>query len=211
MSKIKAKLENFWYYYKWHTLIGVFLAAVAAFSVWQFVTAEDYDYTVMLYTSRSTTSALSQALENTLEQVGGDLNGDGKVSVQVINVSYSDMEQDKGFKISQAQALRGELLSDRCFLCITDDTRFSQINKEGYFERLSELPDNGGLAYRADDGKRLGQMIINEYKKMNYSYYGDVENGLNFSLRYSNDNSNRQAQTRREQQKQLLFKIMEVG
>ncbi len=209
MKNFFKKIANFWYYYKWHTIIGVFSAIVIGVCVWQVVSSEDYDYTVMLYTSRSTTTALSQALEKTLCEYGEDLDNNGKVSVQVLNVSYSDTDTNKNFKNSQAQALRGELLSERCFLVITDDTRFEQIKSEGYFEKLKELSDKDGYAYTANDKTPLGKKIISEFKNMGYEYYGDVENGLNLSLRYSGDDKNTDAATRREQQKQLLLKIAE--
>ena len=154
-------------------------------------------------------TALSQALEKTLCEYGEDLDNNGKVSVQVLNVSYSDTDTNKNFKNSQAQALRGELLSERCFLVITDDTRFEQIKSEGYFEKLKELSDKDGYAYTANDKTPLGKKIISEFKNMGYEYYGDVENGLNLSLRYSGDDKNTDAATRREQQKQLLLKIAE--
>ena len=203
------KLENFWYHYKWHTIVAVFLVAVGIFSMCQLISSPDYDYQIMLYTSRSDTTALSTALQQELSKIGDDLNSDGKVTVQIMNVSYGEMDQNQSFINSQAQALRGELLSNRCFLIITDDDRFKQLSEEGYFEPL-ELGSNDGKSYRIDDGSNFGKNILSRFQEMNYKYAGDIENGLNFSLRYAVKDSEDVVKTR-ENQKQLLYKIKEVG
>ena len=200
------KLENFWYHYKWHTIVAVFLVAVGIFSAWQLVSAPDYDYQIMLYTSRSDTTALSTALQQEISKIGDDLNADGEVTVQIMNVSYSEMDQNQSFVNSHAQALRGELLSNRCFLIITDDDRFKQLSQEGYFEPL----ENTAQSYKIDDNSNFGKNILSRFQEMNYKYAGDIENGLNFSLRYPVRDSEETTKTR-ENQKQLLYKIKEVG
>ena len=172
----------------------------------QLISSPDYDYQIMLYTSRSDTTALSTALQQELSKIGDDLNSDGKVTVQIMNVSYGEMDQNQSFINSQAQALRGELLSNRCFLIITDDDRFKQLSQEGYFEPL----ENTAQSYKIDDNSNFGKNILSRFQEMNYKYAGDIENGLNFSLRYPVRDSEETTKTR-ENQKQLLYKIKEVG
>ena len=102
--------------------------------------------------------------------------------------------------------MRGELLSNRCFLIITDDDRFKQLSQEGYFEPL----ENTAQSYKIDDNSNFGKNILSRFQEMNYKYAGDIENGLNFSLRYPVRDSEETTKTR-ENQKQLLYKIKEVG
>ena len=206
---MRAKLENFWYHYKWHTIISVFLVFVAVIGIWQYIDTPQYDYQIILYTSRSDTTALATALNKELCVLGDDINGDGEVNVQIYNMSYGDMDSNSNFRNSQAQALRGELMSDRCFLIITDEDRFEQLEQQGYFEN-SQLPDNNGKSYRIDDKSAFGQKLISDFNEMHYNYDKDIENGLYFSVRYANSDD-AEIIRKREEQKQLLYKIMEVN
>lgn len=206
---MRAKLENFWYHYKWHTIISVFLVFVAVIGIWQYIDTPQYDYQIILYTSRSDTTALATALNKELCALGDDINGDGEVNVQIYNMSYGNMDSNSNFRNSQAQALRGELMSDRCFLIITDEDRFEQLDQQGYFEN-SQLPDNNGKSYRIDDKSAFGQKLISDFNEMHYNYDKDIENGLYFSVRYANSDDAEIIQ-KREEQKQLLYKIMEVN
>ena len=206
---MRAKLENFWYHYKWHTIISVFLVFVAVIGIWQYIDTPQYDYQIILYTSRSDTTALATALNKELCVLGDDINGDGEVNVQIYNMSYGNMDSNSNFRNSQAQALRGELMSDRCFLIITDEDRFEQLDQQGYFEN-SQLPDNNGKSYRIDDKSAFGQKLISDFNEMHYNYDKDIENGLYFSVRYANSDD-AEIIRKREEQKQLLYKIMEVN
>ena len=206
---MRAKLENFWYHYKWHTIISGFLVFVAVIGIWQYIDTPQYDYQIILYTSRSDTTALATALNKELCALGDDINGDGEVNVQIYNMSYGNMDSNSNFRNSQAQALRGELMSDRCFLIITDEDRFEQLEQQGYFEN-SQLPDNNGKSYRIDDKSAFGQKLISDFNEMHYNYDKDIENGLYFSVRYANSDD-AEIIRKREEQKQLLYKIMEVN
>ncbi|MEE1143940.1 MAG: hypothetical protein UHT63_01105 [Acutalibacteraceae bacterium] len=100
-------------------------------------------------------------------------------------------------------------MSDRCFLIITDEDRFEQLDQQGYFEN-SQLPDNNGKSYRIDDKSAFGQKLISDFNEMHYNYDKDIENGLYFSVRYANSDD-AEIIHKREEQKQLLYKIMEVN
>ncbi len=45
--KVKEKIANYWYYYKWHTLIAVFFVVVLSILIAQMVTREDYDINIL--------------------------------------------------------------------------------------------------------------------------------------------------------------------
>ena len=49
-------LDNFWYHYKVHTLVGLFLAFVVIFSAVQLLTIQSYDYYVILYSTDTTST-----------------------------------------------------------------------------------------------------------------------------------------------------------
>jgi hypothetical protein len=78
-----GKWENFWYYNKWKVIFGLFVAVVVVWSIVSSVTAEQADYTVGLLTEKGYPDSVLDTLCTEMEKYGKDLNGDGKVVVQV--------------------------------------------------------------------------------------------------------------------------------
>ena len=72
-DETRKKVDNFWYYYKFHVLIGAFLSKV------------DYDYDIAFVTDYMIADEDSQALQSYFEANAEDLNGDGEVHVQIQN------------------------------------------------------------------------------------------------------------------------------
>ncbi len=86
----KGKLENFWYHYKWHTIITVFVVGVLAVLIGQLVTKDDPDYSVVLAIQGYASDAATAKLEAELEKYGVDVDGDGKVEVQINSINLGD-------------------------------------------------------------------------------------------------------------------------
>ena len=79
--------ENVWYHYKWHILIGGFVALLVVLGVVTLVTKDDPDYTVVLLTADPLTTDMVENLQNQLAAAGEDLDGDGKVEVLIENLA----------------------------------------------------------------------------------------------------------------------------
>lgn len=88
----KGKLQNIWYHYKWAIIGGVFAVIVLTVLIVQAVTREKPDYRICMATMGYLPDSVVEALEETLEQYGEDLNGDGEVmvSIQALNVSLEE-------------------------------------------------------------------------------------------------------------------------
>lgn len=120
----KEWFENiFWYHYKWHFLIGVFVLAVTVFiTAESLATAED-DFTVIIGSTQYTVA--DKDVEQLLEVVGqsvGDLNGDGKVNIGCLAVNMSDSYDDPsgGFAGVQSQ-FAGESSYTRMMLYLSQE------------------------------------------------------------------------------------------
>lgn len=83
----KGKWENYWYHYKWHTIGALFIVVVLAITIGQMVNRDDPDYTIMLVTENGVPEGAVQRFAAELEAVGRDLDGDGKVEVQVMPIT----------------------------------------------------------------------------------------------------------------------------
>ena len=96
------RLENYWYHYKWHTIVAVFLLVVFLVVGLQMCKKESYD-TYVLYAGDKEISRNSKdgeiPLYNTvlssLGKAAGDYNGDGEVVVSLTTLLALTNEQIK--------------------------------------------------------------------------------------------------------------------
>lgn len=141
-----GKWENFWFYHKWHVLIG---AAVILVIVWSIVSSMQTvkpDYTVGLLTQTSYPDTVVDDLASGLEKYGKDVNGDGKVVVEIaqfnlpvgsssavtVNPASSDLtQQQQNLQLLQANQAKWitDISSGVSMIFICDDASFRQQEK----------------------------------------------------------------------------------
>ncbi len=164
----KDKLKNFWFYYKWHTVIGLFLAVMLAFGLAQCCTKEQPDYTVMTVFDKYMPTDITLELEEYLEQFGEDVNGDGEVIVHIYDASAST---DQDIQNANSTRLMAELQRGEIMLFIVDDTYFSRLDNLDVFEKQDCFEDKDGYALNLRYSNVTN--IINEVKDgyINHNYY----------------------------------------
>ena len=84
-DETRKKVDNFWYYYKFHVLIGAFLLFMVIVFIKDMLGKVDYDYNIAFVTDYMIADEDSQALQGYFEANAEDLNGDGEVHVQIQN------------------------------------------------------------------------------------------------------------------------------
>lgn len=99
----KSRWENFWYHHKLKFWLILFALVVLVILVVQIVKKDDPDYRVMFITEEPYTDADLKELAAYLEQYGEDLDGDGKVEVQIENCTFT-ADQSRNSSIQQIQA-----------------------------------------------------------------------------------------------------------
>ena len=89
-SPLWKRLDNFWYHYKWHTLIALFAIFVAVICTLQTCSRESYDIHILYAGNREVkrTSASGGVIEyetflDDLARIGEDFDGNGKVTVSL--------------------------------------------------------------------------------------------------------------------------------
>ena len=169
-KSFKEKLANYWYYYKWHTIIGAFILFVLAFGFAQCATKESPDYTVITAFDKYVPSEITDAIEGELEKYGEDINGDGKTIVHIYDVSTST---DRDTQIAQSTKLMSEMQRGEVMLLIVDDV---------YFDRLAALDvfDTNNDIFTDKDGRAVNLLnsnmtdIINDaYAELSVNIYGE--------------------------------------
>ena len=139
----KEKWQNYWYYYKVHTLVGLAVAAVMAILLAQCATTEKYDYSVTLYMSKTMPEQVRKVMAEELAAYGEDLNGDGEVKVEILDCTYGSNDN---VRMNQIAKLQARLTMPESILFLTDETCYSNLDGMGLFDTLAILPDKDGKA-----------------------------------------------------------------
>lgn len=157
MRKFAKWLENYWYHYKWHTIVVAFLVLVLGIGVFQMATKEEYDIDI-LYTgpavlSEQQASELATAFEAVMPE---DFDGDGDKSAMIYDVTVLSDEQIAE-KEAEAKAESdvlyydyqnreeaisrvGTLLSTgETVICLMDDYMYQKFMAENAFVPLADL------------------------------------------------------------------------
>lgn len=134
----KEKRQNFWYYHKWHVLIGAFVAILLAFIVYDTVSKVEPDYTVGLVTEYQMTEGQLQKLESNLQLAAKDRNGDGKVKVTVSNYVVGNEQTDPQVVSANVTRLMGDITSFdvNAFLC--DKRGHAYLLEQGGWDKTHE-------------------------------------------------------------------------
>lgn len=165
----KEKWDNFWYYHKWHLVIGAVAAVLVIYFVHDMVTKTEPDISVTLVSDKTVLTTVGQGfLESDLAAMSEDVNGSGK-EAHVDALEFDDA--------STEQVLRMKLmtdLQDSYPIFIMDQTNYDSLKKEGVFRKVSEVAPNAqtmsdGLAVPVEDttlaassqyGKQLTGMVV---------------------------------------------------
>lgn len=134
----KTKIENFWFYYKKHVLIGLFVLIVLVSEVTRFMNRIDYDLEGAIYTQSLISEERLGKVKEILKDTAIDVNENGTLDIEVY--SY-DGEIDKNHLSQDTQAvlskLQAELVLGECPFYIVDEVYKDYIL--GMDENLSDL------------------------------------------------------------------------
>lgn len=82
----REKLENFWYHYKWHSVIALFLIFAITVCTLQFCSKKEYDAYVMYAGPYDLTASEVRDMKSSLAKVCPDANDDGEINVSISNL-----------------------------------------------------------------------------------------------------------------------------
>lgn len=151
-------LDNFWYHYKWHTLIAIFLIVVAAVGITQMTSRGTADVGVIYAGPRLLSLAEQRAVQSAVRQVMEDYNQDGKSVVEFVSLMLMSDEQiqaayEKAAESGEdyfvnAQFMRDELkkfdnliMAGDSLLCFLDPFLYKRVLDSGGFMPLTEIFD----------------------------------------------------------------------
>ncbi len=140
-KKALAWLDNFWYHYKWHTIIVVFLVTVFTICTVQMVTRESYDMYVRYVGNGVITETQYKDMENSLENLGGDVNGDGEKAANFAQVPYVS-EDDNPYKNdinAGAKETMTGMIVQPYYIYIMDKGAYEIFKQENVYTPLNQI------------------------------------------------------------------------
>lgn len=144
----KKKWDNFWYYYKYHVLAGVFILFCVIIFVKDMTGKVDYDYTVAFLGEYGVTQEDSANLQQWFEERAKDLNGDGEVHVDIADYSMPS-DDSQGANPQMVMASQTKLTVD-----IQEGTSMIYfINEDNYekFKDMEVFPEGWETYKKAED------------------------------------------------------------
>lgn len=152
----KEKRANFWYYYKWHFLIGAVALLLVGMFIFELVSRVDPDYTFGLISSQSVPDTLLTTLDEQLATLVDDRNGDGKVVVSVQQYTLATGSEGEAMDAYTQMAGVTRLASDAqlgsSMLYLTDNVQGFQESQGLFAYNDDTVPAEG----EAVDYTRMG-------------------------------------------------------
>lgn len=178
-QQFKSKLDNFWYYYKWHVIGGAFLLFCVVFFARDVLMKEKFDITVLAVTKQTIFREQVDELETQFEQYASDIDGNGEINVHVEAITIPKNTQNSDPQLAMAmQAKFIAMLQDfgNVIFLMDDTIREEQDVDQACVDLLPEYQDIPGVEQKKIDVKNTDVMD-------GAFYLQELPDGLYLSLR----------------------------
>lgn len=181
MEKFKKWFENYWYHYKWTTIVVLFFAIVIAIGVYQMAAKDTYDinvlYTGPILLNQDQTVGIEEAFEAVLPR---DFNEDEEKSVLIHRITVLSDEQlaakqeeaakeddqvyfdlkSRSDNISQVTTL---FATGETTICLMDPYMYNMYLSQGAFLTLEEILGEKPAYARDDYSVKLADTPFGQY------------------------------------------------
>lgn len=149
----RSRLSHFWFYNKYYVIVGAILTVVVAILVAQCVNKPKYDYTILLNASEMIYDVQDEVIEKTFRELGSDLNGDGEVTVLVVNCSRDESGIDKQYVTAQRTKFETQVYESVARILFISDDLFDIYNTDQVmlWSDHFALPEKEGKALSVND------------------------------------------------------------
>ena len=135
---MKQKLQNFWYYYKIHTIIILAVMAAALYFFLSQRSSISSDYNIAVISSRGCSDVQLAKISNALETAGIDQDGDGSVTVKLSAYRFS-LGQDGQDQI-EIMKLDADLVGKESGIFFTEDPDQFEASTNGIGKAADAVP-----------------------------------------------------------------------
>ena len=174
---LEERWKNFWYHYKW-TVMVVSLAVIAgAFLVYQSVTRERYDTTLLLGTYTYYSDAQLEEITKGFEKHMPDADKNGEVNVAIFQARYLTEETESeatGYEGSMHARIMTEISVGENCVFILEKELLDTLSQKGVFVDLKELS--------ITDESTFG-VCLKDSRILSSESFDDTRNNLYVALR----------------------------
>ena len=161
------KLKNYWYHYKFHTIMAAFVAFLIAFVSVQCATREKYDISIMYFSYTPAAPAQITRAEAYFEKIAEDVDGNGEVNVKVMDCSFNSELRDMQYKHAAFSKVQAVLSAEASTVLYLVDAPARE-----YFDNALEMNIFKG------DLIKMGDAFYKETAKENLTFPKDLTLGL---------------------------------
>jgi len=145
------KLENYWYHYKWATIISLFVAITLIVCLVQCANVARNDSLVLYAGSYDMNAGEFREVKSALESVVGDYNEDGDREVELVNLfimspdevrAFNEAHKDEGLTVNTNllstnwEAFQNEILSGEASVCIMSQYCYDYVaDADGFSDK----------------------------------------------------------------------------
>ncbi len=141
MSKFLKWLDNYWYHYKWHTIIVSFFIIIGLISIVQLFNRTSYDAYIMYVGDETIPDTQYQDILDSLKKVSKDYNGDKEQNINFSKMSFiSDEEHEMASTVnaSTVQYL-SNMVVQPYYIYLMSPVVYDTYKDSGIFVPISEL------------------------------------------------------------------------
>ncbi|MCI8590709.1 MAG: hypothetical protein HFE77_08415 [Clostridiales bacterium] len=163
MVKMRKWFENYWYHYKWRTLIVAFFVVIFTVCVVQMLQKKSYDAYILYSGPKVFSSEQETALTNALRYVVSDYDQNGEINLcltKLIMMSEEELEEAKAQAEAEGSTLAYnydtrqrtkdqlgmEMMTGNSYLCFLSEFIYQEYKDHDRFAALADV-----LGYHPED------------------------------------------------------------
>lgn len=117
----RQRRQNWWHYHRWHVLLCGLAVCIAGNLIWHAVTRVHPDYQVAYVAAAPLSEEVAAAWEARLAALGADVNGDGRVVVQLNQYPSLPEAEDPMYRYASDIKLMADLDACESYFFLLDD------------------------------------------------------------------------------------------
>lgn len=149
--------EHYWYYYKWQTIIGLFVLVMAITLVKDVFFQEKMDVSIPIATTTTLSYETTDRVTWLFKQYAEDYSGNNKVSLDIHAINYpSNIEAtDPNMLMASQVKLIGEIQSKETLIFILDDDTNAVMDADEIWVDLDTVIEGGVADLGLEDNRKL--------------------------------------------------------
>ena len=171
--------ENLWYHYKWLIIFGGVFVVFLAISIGQMASTKNPDVNFLHVGPMYISSGAADRIEDTMSQFTGDVNGDGKVKVDMLDITVNKLGDESNAvnfddRNKALQRFQTEIRAGDAVIYLLDKEYFDICIEEGLLTPLKEVLDDADIPESNVDGYGVYVSELDAFKLSGLSSVPDT-------------------------------------